>query len=306
MGFFVLFVLTVVGQYIWQRFHPPAFNVSVSDRIVEYEFRDRKVFEEFAKLNGITVDEHRPSGERFAAFFDALDRKRGSSDSDPRAGSDRSVGQVQTWDKVHSDDLGTVSSCNEDSNRQTASRDQHKASSNVMPAPTPRRWSEALLSCSARDDARPATFGDVEFPVLCRSLNGLMGASPSEWLFCSCDMGDEGDYEGMELIDASGHLYEIVRVSLIPRPESSWRRSVIARLRQLLVRIRLPADAKITESRHVGQLTLADVRRAARESLCSMVERGYGGRASYSKGRLLDSRIESAGTIREVVLCLFD
>jgi hypothetical protein len=53
--------LTVLGLccvgflfvFIWNRFFPPAFQVDVHSRYVEYEFRDASLAREFAELNGV-------------------------------------------------------------------------------------------------------------------------------------------------------------------------------------------------------------------------------------------------------------
>jgi hypothetical protein len=38
--------------FIWNRIFPPAFNVDPHASTVDYEFRDRQTWEEFARLNG--------------------------------------------------------------------------------------------------------------------------------------------------------------------------------------------------------------------------------------------------------------
>ena len=53
-GLMVL-VLCVVGfavVFVWNQFFPPGFSVDPHDAYIDYEFRDRALGEEFARLNG--------------------------------------------------------------------------------------------------------------------------------------------------------------------------------------------------------------------------------------------------------------
>ena len=43
--------------FVWNRFFPPAFTVDPHDSYVEYEFRDARMAEQFARLNGIQENE---------------------------------------------------------------------------------------------------------------------------------------------------------------------------------------------------------------------------------------------------------
>jgi hypothetical protein len=49
-------VVCIAGLVIWEKTHPPAFNIVVQGTAVEFEFLDREYAREFAKLNRAPIE----------------------------------------------------------------------------------------------------------------------------------------------------------------------------------------------------------------------------------------------------------
>jgi hypothetical protein len=46
-------VVCMVAVVVWEKTHPPAFNITVLGDNVDFEFRDHEYAREFARLNGV-------------------------------------------------------------------------------------------------------------------------------------------------------------------------------------------------------------------------------------------------------------
>jgi hypothetical protein len=57
-GLIVLGICVVgfAAVFVWNRLFPPPFNIDPHHTQIDYEFRDRRLCEEFAQLNGATEE----------------------------------------------------------------------------------------------------------------------------------------------------------------------------------------------------------------------------------------------------------
>jgi hypothetical protein len=49
-------VVCLIAVVVWEKTHPPAFNIAVHGDMVDFEFLDYEYARDFAKLNGATSD----------------------------------------------------------------------------------------------------------------------------------------------------------------------------------------------------------------------------------------------------------
>jgi hypothetical protein len=49
-------VMCIIGVVIWEKSHPPSFNIAVRGAAVEFQFLDWNYAEEFAKLNAAPIE----------------------------------------------------------------------------------------------------------------------------------------------------------------------------------------------------------------------------------------------------------
>jgi hypothetical protein len=50
-------VLCIIAVVVWEKTHPPPFNITVLGNYVDFEFRDHGYAQEFARLNGMRSEE---------------------------------------------------------------------------------------------------------------------------------------------------------------------------------------------------------------------------------------------------------
>ncbi len=48
-------IVCLIAIVIWEKTHPPAFNIAVRANVVDFEFLDHDYAREFAKLNGAQI-----------------------------------------------------------------------------------------------------------------------------------------------------------------------------------------------------------------------------------------------------------